>query len=264
MGCAKPGAGAEAESDTKTGIMWKLGCWTAAVGLLLTLGSCFFFGAAAQKAMEERQVAEIRFPAGVSSDSRALRVNPQQQARVIVEAMVEIPAAVVQQSRAEEEVLRLSLPVNYEVTDREGETVHIEAGTAMCRATLPASGSPQLDAFDNVIRCPLRGKAFDPPVTEEVWIEALVPDWDDNGYPIQGARLRLYDQVDEAAGSWAAGGLVSLLVGPVIMGIGAVIFLIGAVIAAKRRAPTPPPPGPHPGPPPEPPPPSPPDPRPLV
>lgn len=236
--------------------MWKIGCWTAVVGLLLTLGSCFFFGTAAQKAMEERQVAEIRFPAGVAHETRALRVNPARPVRVVVEALIELPAAVVQSSREEAEPLRLSLPIHYEVTDREGKTVQIEAGTAQCSTILPASDSPTLDSFDRVVRCTLRGKTFDPPATEEVWIEAMVPDWDDAGHPIQGGRLRLYDQVDEAAGGWAAGGFVSLLVGPVIMGIGAVIFLIGVIVAGKKQRPNPPapptpPPATSPPPPPE-------------
>lgn len=228
--------------------MWKIGCGIALVGLLLTVGSCFFFGTAAQKAVAERQVAEIRLEPGASREARSRRVavDPRQPARVAVETRIEIPDSVVHGERDWSEILQLSLPIQYEVLGESRERIHREAGSAKCSTILPASDSPHLDSFDPTVACSFHGCAFDPPASGNLWIAVDVPDRDDDGHPVRSARLKVFDQLEEGAGRWFAGGVFSLLLGPVILGAGMLLFVIGLFVSSSPKARPPKPPAPPP------------------
>jgi hypothetical protein len=213
----------------------------ALVGLLASIGSCFFVGTAAQRATAARQVANREAVPGERQELAPVLVDPSLAARLEIEVALRVPEGVVEEVRPRAEIVGFEMPVSYEVRDETGAIVHLGAGTLEGSTILPASDSPHRDSFDPEVTCSHRSEAFVPPASGSLLITVELPERDRRGDEVEAARVLVFDQVPQTAGRWAVSGILLMVAGPLLMVGGVTVFIVGLLVASsKRRAAAPP------------------------
>ncbi len=213
-------------------MLWKAGCATILVGIALTVGSCFLFGTAAQEAVQQRQVANVSLRPG-SGGTASATVDPSTGVKLSFIANFKIRPEKVNEERQRAEIYQISAPVNYEILDSSGVTVHRGSGNLSGSSIIPEQSSPHYDGYDPVEACRHDSARFE--VTGDGYLKIVVdlPSEDQDGNPLQTARLEVYDQLGDSAGSRALGGVVSLFGGWAVLGLGVILFFLGLLFRLK-------------------------------
>lgn len=209
---------------------WKIGLVTLLLGVALTLGGCISVGTAVSTAVAEREVANVALQPGATQLSA--EVDPAQQARLRIEATLAVAETVRASAASETRIVPFELPVNYEVNDGE---VHRGAGSLGATEIIPAIEQGEPDRYDGEVTLVHDSARFRPPPDGKLAIEVTLPDRADDGSAVVNARLHIIDQVGDPA-RWALGGAAAIFVGPLLAGLGFLIWIVGLVIRPKRRA----------------------------
>lgn len=215
--------------------MWKFGCLVTLIGVILTFGSCVFLGTAARKAASHRQVANYPVTPGETGLLTDISVDPDYGVQISLSAQLEVSGSVLHESRERSEIMQFSAPVNYRVLDEQGEQVSVGAGTLSGSTILPEQESAHFSTFDPEVKCTYRGETFLPPDSGSLRIEVKIPAADDEGNRFHIAHVEVFDRVPSTAGRWALGGFLSMIAGPILTGIGILVFLIGLIVAGSKR-----------------------------
>ena len=213
-------------------MLWKAGCATILAGIALTVGSCFLFGTAAQEAVQHRQVASVSLQPGADRTASAT-VDPESPTKLSFVANIEVRAEKVNEERERGEIYQMSAPINYEVLDATGNTIHRGGGSLSGSSIIPEQTSPHYDGYDPVEACRHESARFDSGKGGPLSIQVDIPSQDEDGNQVQSVRLEVFDQLGENAGSRAFGGVLSLFGGWAILGIGVLMFLIGLLFRVK-------------------------------
>ena len=219
-------------------MLWKAGCMTVLVGLALTIGSCFFFKAAIDQAVETRQIANVPLDPGSRNALEHVAAEAGTRAKVSIEAQLELSDAFVESAGESGGILSLSMPVNYEVTGNDGERLHVEAGKVSGTVIVPGLDNPHRESFDRTTFCRFDGSGFPVPEDGSLFVSVDLPGADDDGNVVRAAHVGVWDRLPETAGQWVAGGFVSMLLGPALALVGGVLFLIGLIVGRRRTAAT--------------------------
>jgi uncharacterized protein involved in high-affinity Fe2+ transport len=211
-------------------MLWKAGLLTLLIGLTLTFASCAFFGNAIMQAAETRQVATADLQPGQTSEVGPVLAQAGTQARVRIEADLRLSEEAVEGSSDRGTIVSLSLPVNYQVKNDAGGLVHVESGRLSGSKIVPASDSPHRGSFEPIGACSFQGSGFEVPQQGRLHLVVELPGADDGGNAVIGGRAVVSDRLPQSAGRWVAGGFASIVLGPVVGLIGAVLLLVGLIV----------------------------------
>ena len=220
--------------------MWKAGCLTALLGIVLSVGSFFFFGNAIKKAATSREVTSARMEPGRWTEMGDVRVDS--------DAFVQIQMATKIQLSDENftadstgSIQSLRADVAYEVQDEYGDLVYQESGRTSGSMIVPGFDSPHRASFDREDEFRFEGKRFEPPESGILRVRAQIAERDEEGNPVIGGRLTVHDQIADDASSWAWGGVLSMLLGPFVVFVGFIVFVIGLFRTGSKKSSTIPP-----------------------
>ena len=225
-------------------MLWKAGCLVAILGLVVSFSSCAFFGRAIKTATDAREVANLPIEPGTET-VHSVWVDRGKGAQLRIEAKVLLVESEVDGGNP---IVQLSMPVNYSVYQGEdGERLHAGAGELTGSVIVPAADSPHRDSFDPEVTLTHTSASFDPtggpdatsrkrtgggsevPLSIRVEIGAT----DDDGSPVESARLYVIERPLEGAAGWTWSGVASFVLGPVIGTIGLILFIVGLIRRSK-------------------------------
>ena len=216
-------------------MVWKVGCLTMVLGIVLSVSSCLFFGQAIDQMTDMRQVANLDLEAGIPQQAGPVSAEPGTRAGVRVEAELRLSDASLEDVGDGGRIHQTSVPVNYEVRDAQGRSIHVEAGNLAGSTIIPAHDSPHRGSYDPVVRLTFDGQGFPVPDDGAFTVDIEVGADDGKGGLVTAPRLIASDRLPESAGQWAAGGFASLVAGPLIVGAGGLVFIVGLVVASGRK-----------------------------
>lgn len=217
--------------------LWKVGCGISLLGVLLTLGSCGLFGLALDRKLEQRQVAIRELDIEHSPISFGVDVEGHSHVRIEFDAIVlpsELDRAAAESSAT---IVSSRLSCQYRVLARDGSILDRGAGAMTGTEIIPEAARRETPSLGNAITLNYRTSAFEVDDPGELTIEVDLARADDDGRPLTRARATVYDRVGRNAGGLAAGGLVSLLAGPLVVGAGLILLLIGILIDQQKKRP---------------------------
>lgn len=215
--------------------LWQAGCGVTALGIVATVGSCGLFGLSLHRQMEQRQIlirdldltetpATIQIPV----DEAGSRV------RLDFVATVAPSAADFADADSSATIISAQLGYEYIVLTETGDTVERGAGVLTGSEIIPATdqraGSPL--GHEITLRASSSPFGVDGPATLSVELDLAREDH--AGRPLVRAQVLAFDRVGTGVKGLAAGGLLSMILGPMIAGGGLLLLLAGVVFGKKK------------------------------
>lgn len=217
--------------------LWQVGCGISLLGMLLTLGSCGLFGLAINRKLEQRQIAIRELTLERSPTSFGVDVEDASLLRIEFDAVVLPSERDFAAAESSATIVSSRLSCQYRVFASDGRTLDRGAGAMTGSEILPEADRRGSSSLGDEITLSYQSSAFEVEGPDQLTIEVDFASADDDGRPLTRARATVYDRVGKNAGGLAAGGLVSLLTGPLVVGTGLLLLLIGILIAQKKKGP---------------------------
>jgi len=215
--------------------VWKYGCGILVLGVLLSLGSCGLFGVAVNRHLEQRRIATLDLTQGATPTQAETWVDEPTRVRIEFHATVEPSTADYDAADSSATIQSAQVTMSYEVRDATGQVLTRGAGEARGSEILPRADQRSRSTMGRSIDLTYRGEAFEVKEAGRLRIEATVPSTDDEGRQVTSAEAIVWDRVGHHAGRFAAGGLLSMLLGPLVFSLGLLLFVIGLFTRSKGR-----------------------------
>lgn len=213
--------------------VWKIGCGVTLLGVLLTLGSCGLFGLAFNRQLEQRQILArdldpLQLPATVE-----FAVDEESRVRIDILAAVTPADSDLAAADSASTIVSTRLNFEYRVRSESGEVLARGAGSATGSEIIPDAARREGSPFGDRIDLRAQGEPFDVAGPASCLVEVDLARQDDAGRPLEGAGLQVFDRVGRNAGGLAAGGLLSMLLGPMVSAAGVLVLMIGLMTGRR-------------------------------
>jgi len=215
--------------------LWKAGCGVMLLGGIATLGSCGLFGLAIDRQLDQRQIATLNLSIPRSPARADFEIDESSKLRLDFEAVVRPSEDDFAKADSSATIATSRLPIQYRVLSREGQVLDRGAGDFSGSGIIPETERRARSSFGEEITLSFQSNAFEAEGPALLTLEAEFPAEDDDGRELLRVRAEVFDRIGGNAGGWAAGGLLSLLVGPLIASLGLVLLVIGIIVHQQRK-----------------------------
>ncbi len=216
--------------------VWKFGCATMVLGLLLSLGSCGLFGAAIDRRLDERQIANLEFPDSEVESVFSVDIDERTRVRLDFEASVLPVERDFALADSSANIASSSLGLEYSVYDGEGNVLGRGAGRLNGTEIIPQSSQRATSPFGQQIDLRRATEPFDVDGAGKLTVRAQLARNDDAGRPRIDARILVSDRIATGSGRLALTGLASLFLGPLVVSLGVLVFVVGLVVQSQKRS----------------------------
>ena len=216
--------------------VWKFGCATMVLGLLLTLGSCGLFGAALDRRLDERQIATLEFPDSEVESKFSVDIDERTRVRLDFEATVRPVEHDYALAESSASIASSSLGLEYSVEDDEGNVLGRGAGLLGGTEIIPESSRRATSPFGQQIDLRRATEPFGVDRPGRLFVRARLARNDDAGRERIDARIRVFDRIATGSGRLALTGLASLFLGPLVASVGVLVFVVGMVVRSQKRS----------------------------
>ena len=213
--------------------MKRAGCGVAIAGLLCGIASFAFLGNSIFRAMRARAVRVIPLAPGVGVDSGFVRVATDRFCRIAMRATVRSEHARPETGDGGGWDLQYAFPFRYTVFDAVDGVVLAEEKDFASDSGMRTQTQLRVTEAGGSAHVEQGYEKFAAPPPGEIRVEAHLESDRDFGAELESAELVIYDNVSKHTRSVAAG--IGLLVAAgLLMGLGALLYIVAAVRNAAR------------------------------
>ena len=215
--------------------LWKVGCGVTLLGVLLTLGSCGLFGLAVDRQLDQRQIAERAITVDGEPSTVDFAIDEPSRLRLDWNAVVATTDTDREEADSTSTIVSARLPYEYRVLLDGDEVVARGAGVLTGSEIVPEAGRRDRSPMGREIDLSGSSEVFELERPGRIELVLDMAPEDEEGRPVQRASARLFDRVPTNVGGIAAGGLLSMLAGPLVAGVGLLLLLIGVIVHQQRK-----------------------------
>lgn len=215
--------------------LWKVGCGVMILGVVASLGSCGLFGLAINRHLEQRQIASLDLSLETLPAEGNFRIDEVSKLRLVFEARVLPGEADLERADSSSTIVSSQLPLEYRVWDQEGRELDRGAGILSGSQIIPDAHGREGSSLGREIDLSYRGSVFEPLNPGEIHFELILKPRDEEGREVLDARALVFDRVGTNTGGLAAGGLLSMIAGPIVFGAGILLLFVGILLREKRK-----------------------------
>jgi len=223
--------------------MKKIGCGLVIVGVLFLVGSVALFGFSITRAIEAKQVASIPIEIGEQTTTDVINVDTERLCQI------ELAATVSSDSVQEEDEhqfegddpdfeLRYDFPFEFTVLNADGKNLTSGSDRLHWNEGMRSSMGGIVDAEGGTLHVEHSYDKFEVPPPGRIQVEVEVDPDTTYGAEAKNLKLNIYDNVS-AQGASVFGGFTMLCFGPLLIGTGLVVFVIGLLIPPQPATPRP-------------------------
>ena len=217
--------------------MKKAGCLMVILGIVIFVGSFFLFGKAVWEGIQAKMVASAPVKLEETAMTEPVTVDASKACQVALYIDLETLSVKETEDSFETDKVnyeaRYHFPVTYAVKDEQGKEIFREETAAAWDNGIRSFDKQDVTKGKGALIVENSFSKFDVPPPGKVKVEITVKP--DEKYKAVAGKLevRLYDSVTRHAKT-VVSGVASFLLGPVLAGLGILVFISGLIFDKKK------------------------------
>lgn len=214
--------------------MKKLGCPMVILGLLLSVASFLLFGRAITRAVSARLVKTVPIEVGEKTTTDVITVDTDKFCQIAIKMRIRTESVQEKEEFGDVEYEgRYKFPVAYRVSDAQGSMVLSENVNAQWNEGSRSFSVMNMRETGGTLTAQQSFAKFRVPPPGDIRVEVKVEPDTRYGAEASDVALKVYDNVSKHAAS-VASGIAMLLLGPVLVLVGFILFTVGLLTRKKR------------------------------